>query len=112
MMAGLAQRRGVNLIEIPYAFPVPMRAAPSIQLPSMGWAGASPTSNQVGCYDPASAAWIDEFGKRQRRAPRCPPTASALVLRFQASTSFSGAAGAVGQIHLGSAAYIGLQAEI
>ena len=111
MMAGLAQRRGVNLIEIPYAFPVPMRAAPSIQLPSMGWAGASPTSNQVGCYDPASAAWITSSGSVSV-VTAVPATASALVLRFQASTSFSGAAGAVGQIHLGSAAYIGLQAEL
>jgi hypothetical protein len=41
-----------------------------------------------------------------------PTTPSALVLRFQASISFSGAAGAVGQLHLGSAAYIGLHAEI
>ena len=97
MMAGLAQRRGVNLIEIPYAFPVPMRAAPSIQLPSMGWAGASPTSNQVGCYDPASAAWITSSGSVSV-VTAVPATASALVLRFQASTSFSGAAGAVGQI--------------
>jgi hypothetical protein len=111
MMAGLAQRKGVNLIDMPYAFPVPMRAAPIIQLSSMVWGNASPASNQIGCYEPASATWLASSGSVGIIAA-VPATASSLVLRFQASISFGGAAGAVGQIHMGSAGYIGLQAEL
>jgi hypothetical protein len=35
-----------------------------------------------------------------------------MVLRIQAGTSFTGSAGAVGYLHLGSSAYIALSAEL
>jgi hypothetical protein len=107
----MAQRKSTNLIEMPCAFPVVMRAAPLIQTSGMSWVGASPAGNQIGCYDPVSATWLINSGS-VAITTAVPVTSSAIVLRFQASTSFSGTVGSVGQIHFGSAAFIGLQAEL
>lgn len=111
VMAGLGQRKAANLIDIPYALPVAMRASPTLQTSGFGWTGASPAGNQIGFYDPASAAWLINSGIVSA-SMAVPASPSALVLRFQAAISFSGSAGAVGQLQLGSTAYLALQAEL
>ena len=109
--ACLGQRKGTNMIEVPYAFPTPMRASPVIQTTSLSWAAASPTGNQVAYYDPVSATWLVGTGTVAINTA-VPPSPTALVLRFQGSTAISGAAGSVGQLYLGSTAVIALQAEL
>ncbi|WP_210485634.1 DUF2793 domain-containing protein [Microvirga antarctica] len=111
MAGALGQRRGVNMIDIPYTFPVPMRAAPSVTTSGLVWAAASPTGNQAALYDPAAATWIAASGA-VGFGTAVAPSASAMVLRFQAITSFSGAAGAVGLLHLGNTGFVALQAEL
>ena len=110
-VAGLAQRKGPNLIELPFLFPVTMRAAPVIQTSSMSWVGASPVGNQVSCYDPVGATWLFNSGSVLITSA-VPISASAIALRFQASISFGGTAGTVCQVHFGNTAFIGLQAEL
>jgi hypothetical protein len=111
MMAALGQRKAASIIEIPYMLPVTMRAGPSIQTGSLSWSSGSPSGNQVGFYETASATWLVSTGSVSI-GTAVSASASSLVLRFQAATSFSGAAGAVGQLYFGSSASIGIQAEL
>jgi hypothetical protein len=111
LAAGMAQRKGPNTIELSYAFPVPMRAAPTMLIPAMAWIGASPGTSQVACYDAASASWLLNSGSVSINAA-APATNVAAIARFQAATSFTGSPGSIGQIHFGAGAYIGFQAEL
>ena len=45
-------------------------------------------------------------------SPSVATSPNSVVLRFQASTAIAGAAGSMAQLHLGSSAVIGIQAEI
>ena len=107
----LGQRVGANAIHIPYTLPVPMQAAPTIATNGFAWTGASPVGNTVGFYDNAAAAWVTLTGALAVTTA-APSSASAVILRFQAGTSFSGAAGAVGHLYSGSSSFIVLQAEL
>jgi hypothetical protein len=62
-------------------------------------------------HDNAGGAWVALTGALTiGNAVTASP--SAVILRFQAGTSFSGAAGAIGYLHLGSSSSIVLQAEL
>jgi hypothetical protein len=111
VLGAFGQRVGGNLIEIPLMLPVPMRTNPSVTSSSFVWANAAPTGNQAGFFDNATGGWTTLTGGLViATAPGSGP--SSLALRFQAATSFSGAAGSVGMLHLGSTATIALQAEL
>jgi hypothetical protein len=88
-----------------------MQAAPTIATNGFAWIGASPVGNTVGFYDNAAAAWVTLTGALAVTTA-APSSASAVILRFQAGTSFSGAAGAVGHLYSGSSSFVVLQAEL
>lgn len=111
IISALGQRVGGNVIDVPYTLPVPMRAAPTLVTSGLAWSNGSPVGNQIGFYDSAAAAWVTLSGSLTVTSA-VPPSPSSLVLRIQAETSFGGAMGAVGNLYLGSSAFIALQAEI
>jgi len=106
----LGQRSASNIIDLPVTLPVPMRADPVLVTSGFTWLNNSPTGNQVGFYNNSAANWSSLSGALTVTTLTS-PGASGLVLRFQAGTSFTGVAGAVGYLHLGSQAFIALQAE-
>jgi len=75
------------------------------------WVGNSPSGNQAGLFDPAGAVWLTQSGGLAVTTSTTPGP-GAVILRFQAAISFSGAPGTVGHLHLGSSAFIALQAEL
>ena len=107
----LGQRVGVNAIHIPYSLPVPMQAVPNIGANGFSWIGGSPVGNTVGFYDNAGGAWVTLTGALTVTTAIA-SSASAVVLKFVAGTSFSGAAGAVGHLHAGSPSFVVLHAEL
>ena len=88
-LPGLAQRKGPNLIELPFLFPVTMRAAPVIQTSSMSWVGASPVGNQVSVLRPGRRHLALQFGKRPHHL-RGPDLRFGDRAAIQASISFGG----------------------
>jgi hypothetical protein len=107
----VAQRVSLNIIDAVCTLPVPMRADPTLLTSGFAWANASPVGNQAGFFSNSSAAWSALTGTLTVTSAT-PPSASCLVLRFRASSTFSAAAGGVGNLHLGSDAFIALEAEL
>jgi hypothetical protein len=105
------QRVGANIIDVPCALPVPMRASPALLTSSAAWAAASPTGNQIGFYNNSASAWTALTGSLVLTTAATVGT-SAVMLRLLAGASFSGTAGSSGLLHLGSSALIALQAEL
>jgi hypothetical protein len=104
------QRVATGVIDIVCALPVPMRASPALATSGFSWASASPVNNQAGFLDNVSGTWATPSGGFAFSAINI--SASGLVLRMQAGASFTGSAGSVGFLHLGSSAFIGLNAEL
>lgn len=100
-----------GIIDIPYIMPTPMRAGPSLVSSGFSWANSTPIGNQIAFYDIPGAAWVTLSGSLSVSAATS-LSASAFVLRFQAATSFSGAAGSIGSLYFGGTASIALQAEL
>jgi hypothetical protein len=111
MLGYLAQRIGTNIIDAVCTLPVPMRADPTLLTSGFAWINASPVGNQVGFFSNSSVVWSALSGALTVTTAT-PASPSGLVLRFRAGTSFSAAAGGVGNLHLGSDAFIALQAEL
>lgn len=111
ILGHLGQRVGANAIDIVCTPSVPMRADPSIVTSGFAWVSASPVGNQVGFYSNSSAIWSAISGALTVTSVGA-ASPSCVVLRLQAATSFTGAAGGVGNLHLGSQAFIALQAEL
>jgi hypothetical protein len=88
-----------------------MQAAPTIATSGFSWVGGSPIGNAVSFYDNAGGAWVTLTGGLSVTTA-VPPSATAVILRFQAGTSFSGAAGALGHLYAGSPGFIVLLAEL
>lgn len=110
VLPSLGQRLGTNAIEVPCLLPVPMRAAPTLVANGLTWGNASPTGSQIAFFDNAAMGWVSLSGTLNVAANAVSP--SSMILRLQASTSFSGASGVLGTLYLGSAASIALQAEL
>jgi hypothetical protein len=104
------QRISSSFIDVLCTFPVPMRANPSLVTSGFSWASGSPVNNQIGFFDNAGGVWLTPSGGLAVTATGTGPTA--MVLRIQAGTSFTGSAGTVGYLHLGSSAYIAVSAEL
>ena len=111
MLAVLGQRVGANAIHIPYNLPVSMQAAPTILTSGFTWAGGAPIGNQAAFFDNAGGAWVSLAGGLTVTTA-VSSSSAAVILKLQAGTSFSGAAGAVGHLHLGNSAFVVLQAEL
>jgi hypothetical protein len=111
MLGALGQRVSTGIIDIACALPVPMRADPALATSGFSWANGSPANNQVGFFDNAAGAWVNLAGSLTVTTATTSGPFS-VILRFQAGTSFTGAAGAVGRLHLGGSAFIALQAEL
>ncbi|MBB3018574.1 hypothetical protein FHR70_001628 [Microvirga lupini] len=107
----VAQRVGVNMIDAVCTLPAPMRADPTLLTSGFAWINASPTGNQAGFYSNSSAAWAALSGALTVTTAT-PASASCVILRLRAGSSFSAAAGGVGNLHLGSDAFIALEAEL
>ena len=107
----VAQRVGMNIIDAVCTLPVPMRANPTLLTSGFAWVNAPPVGNQVGFFSNSSAVWAALTGALTVTSGT-PPSASCLVLRFRAGSTFSAAAGGVGNLHLGAEAFIALQAEL
>ncbi|MBF9195219.1 DUF2793 domain-containing protein [Microvirga terrestris] len=107
----VAQRVGVNIIDAVCTLPVPMRADPMLLTSGFAWVNASPVGNQAGFYSNSSAVWAALSGALTVTTATL-ASASCVVLRFRAGTSFSAAAGGVGNLHLGPDAFIALEAEL
>jgi hypothetical protein len=111
ILAAFGQRVGANIIDIPCALPVPMRASPTLVTSGAAWTAGSPAGNQIGFYNNGAASWTALSGALTLTTA-APAGTSAVVLRLQAGTSFSGTAGSGGVLHLGGAALVALQAEL
>jgi hypothetical protein len=107
----VAQRISLNIIDAVCTLPVPMRADPTLLTSGFAWVNASPVGNQAGFFSNSSAVWSALTGTLTVTSA-APPSASCVVLRFRASSTFSAAAGGVGHLHLGSDAFIALEAEL
>ncbi|MEE1654889.1 DUF2793 domain-containing protein [Microvirga sp. CF3062] len=107
----VAQRVGMNIIDAVCTLPVPMRADPTLLTSGFAWLNAPPSGNQVGFFSNSSAVWAALSGSLTVTTAT-PASASCVVLRFRAGTSFTAAAGGVGNLHLGSDAFIALEAEL
>ncbi|WP_112663094.1 DUF2793 domain-containing protein [Microvirga flavescens] len=104
------QRISTNIIDVPVFLPVPMRSAPALRTSGFTWVAAAPINNQIGYYDNAGLSWVNLTGDLSA-TPLGGTTATGFILRLQATT-FGGAAGTSGYLHLGSGAAIAAQAEI
>ncbi|MEE1611213.1 DUF2793 domain-containing protein [Microvirga sp. CF3016] len=111
ILGALGQRVATNSIDFPCTLPVPMRADPVLTTSGFGWWSGAPTGNQVGFYNNTGSAWVSLSGSLTA-ATLAAPGPSGIVLRLQASITFSGASGGVGHLYLGNQAFIALQAEL
>lgn len=111
VMGCFGQRIGGNIIDIPLALPVPMRASPTLITSGAAWSGASPTGNQIAFYNNGNASWTTLSGALAMTTVATPSSTS-LVLRLQAATSFTGTTGSLGNLYLGNSAVMALQAEL
>ena len=111
ILGGLGQRVSVSMIDVPLSLPTPMRASPALVTSGASWSGGTPTGNQLAFYSNNNAAWITTTGAVNVTTVGQTGT-SAVMLRLQATTSFSGTSGAVGNLYLGNAAVLALQAEL
>ena len=110
VLLAVGQRIGGTMIDLPVAVPVSLRADPIIVTSGFAWSNGSPSGNQVSFFNNSAANWASLTGALTLTSVTL-PSVSGVVLRFQAGTSFSGVAGAVGHLHFGSQAFIALQAE-
>lgn len=108
-LAAFGERVGTNIIDIPCALPVPMRANPALETSGSAWAAATPSGNQIGFYNKSTSSWTAVTGSLTLTATASP---SGVMLRLMASSSFSSTAGTSGVLHVGSSALIALQAEL
>ena len=111
MLGYVGQRIGMNIIDAVCALPVPMRADPTLLSSGFAWVNAPPAGNQAGFFSNSSAVWAALTGSLTVTSAT-PPSASCLVLRFRAGSSFTAAAGGIGNVHLGPDAFIALEAEL
>ena len=111
MLGYVGQRIGMNIIDSACTLPVPMRADPTLLTSGFAWVNAPPVGNQAGFFSNSSAVWAALSGALTVTTAT-PPSASCLVLRFRAGSTFTAAAGGVGNLHLGSDAFIALEAEL
>ncbi|MBF9232071.1 DUF2793 domain-containing protein [Microvirga alba] len=111
VLGALGQRVAGNYIDLPCPLSVAMRIPPSVTTSGFSWAGASPVGNQVGFLDNGSGSWIAMTGAMTVSVATTNGISS-VVLRFTAGTSFTGTAGAVGNLYLGYTAFVALQAEL
>ena len=109
VLGTLGYRASGNAIDVPYILPTPMRSGMSLVSSGFSWANGSPVGNQVGFYDVANSAWVSLSGSLVISAVGL--SSASFTLRCQAGMSFSGVAGAVGNLHFGGSAYLALQAE-
>lgn len=110
-VAGVLTQRVVgNIIDIPVTLPVAMRATPLLRTSTPAWSNGAPSGNQIGNYDNAAGGWTTMTGSLTVTTAATPGKQAA-ILRFQASTSFSGASGGVGNLYLGTSARIAFDAE-
>ncbi len=107
----VAQRVSLNIIDAVCVLPVPMRADPTLLTSGFTWVNAPPVGNQAGFFSNSSAVWSALAGTLTVTTAT-PASASCVVLRLRAGSTFSAAAGGVGNLHLGSDAFIALEAEL
>ncbi|MCG7392572.1 DUF2793 domain-containing protein [Microvirga sp. ACRRW] len=110
-LGALGQRVSTNIIDIPLVLPVPMRTGATLVTSGVTWAGATPTGNQIGFYSHSNSAWSTLSGTLSISTAGS-ASATSVVVRLQASTSFTGSTGAVGTLSLGNSAHLALQAEL
>ncbi|HWK79582.1 MAG TPA: DUF2793 domain-containing protein, partial [Thermomicrobiales bacterium] len=111
ILGALGQRVGANNIDLPCTLPVPMRADPVLTTSGFSWSNGAPSGNQVGFYNNSGASWSSLSGTLTVTAVT-PASPTCVVLRFQASATFTGVTGAIGNLYLGNQAFIALQAEL
>ncbi|WP_114945487.1 DUF2793 domain-containing protein [Microvirga calopogonii] len=111
ILGALGQRVGANNIDLPCTLPVPMRADPVLVTSGFSWSNGTPAGNQVGFYNNSGASWSSLSGALTVTAVT-PASPTCIVLRFQASATFTGVTGAIGNLYLGNQAFIALQAEL
>ncbi len=111
MLGYVGQRIGMNIIDAACTLPVPMRADPTLLTSGFAWVNAPPEGNQAGFYSNSSALWAALTGSLTVTTAT-PASTTGLILRFRAGSSFTAAAGGIGNVHLGSDAFIALEAEL
>ncbi|MGO4525579.1 DUF2793 domain-containing protein [Microvirga sp. 2MCAF35] len=111
IVGALGQRVGSNNIDLPCTLPVPMRADPVLTTSGFSWSNGTPAGNQVGFYNNSGASWSNLSGALNVTMVT-PASPSCIVLRFQATATFTGVTGAIGNLYLGNQAFIALQAEL
>lgn len=105
-----AQRVTTNLVDTLVPFPVPMRAAPSLQSSSPSWPGASPSGNQVNMYNNVASGYVTISGSVTLSVTGA--TSVSTILRVTAGTSFNGTSGDMGDFYFGSTAQVKFSAEL
>ena len=107
----LTQRVATTLIDCPVKFLPPMRTTPTLVTSAPSWAGGAPTTNdQINNYNNAAAAFTLISGALTLSLEGASFTGA--VFRMAAGTSFDGSGGAVGNLYIGSIAWIAVTAEL
>ena len=105
-----SQRVTTNLVDTLVPFPVPMRAAPSLQSSSPTWPGASPSGNQINMYNNVTSGYVTIIGSATLSVTGA--TSVSAILRVTAGTSFNGTSGDMGDFYFGSTAQVRFTAEL
>ncbi len=111
ILCAFGQRVASNIIDIPLVLPTPMRAAPTLETNGVTWVNASPTDNQIAFHSNTNSLWMTLSGSLTITTSM-PPDSSYLTVRLLAGSTFNGSIGAIGYLHLGSSAFLALQAEL
>ncbi|MGN6147506.1 MAG: hypothetical protein ACTHPD_03100, partial [Rhizomicrobium sp.] len=110
--ASLLMQKSTNAtIDGPLMLPVEMRATPALRHSNPGWPNASPTGNQINFYNNAGGGFASITGALTVTTAGA-DTAKGIILRLQAGTSFNGSVGDIGNLYLGSSAWLALDARL
>jgi len=107
----LMQKSTAFTIDGPFPFPVEMRVTPQLRHSNPAWVNASPSGNQINFYDNAGSGFLTISGALTVTTSGA-DTPQAIILRLQAGTSFNGTIGDVGNLYLGSSAYLAADARL
>lgn len=105
------QRAGANIIDCPIKFTPPLRTAPALVTSSPGWAGGAPTTtDNINNYNNVASAYTTIVGALTLSLQGS--SFAGAVFRMAAGTSFSGTSGDVGNLYVGSVAWLSVTAEL
>lgn len=109
--AGQSVRVGTNIVDLPVVFRTAKRAAPTLVHSSPTWSTSTPTTgNDIANAEVVTSTFTTISGGLTPSLVL--PNTRIAVLRLTAATSFGGAAGAFGNLLVGSGVLLGYSADL